>query len=688
MPHNMIRLRPGVNVTSTTVLNDGQDYTTSNLIRFLPDRDGEGLVQKMGGWVNYYGSALSSAIRALKGWADLNSNNHLGIGAESSLNVLTNGTLVDITPQTTVTNSAPNFSTTSGSNIVTVTDPGITASVLDYVVFETPVSVGGLILTGPYQLYTAVGTTYSILAPSNATSTVASGGAVYSFATTNGSSIITCTFANHGYAVGDQIFVSASTTVGGVTLAGLYTILTVPTSSTFTFSAANSATSTAGPVSINSGNVEALFYIAIGPQPQGSGFGVGGFGAGGFGLGTTQPTVPGTPITATDWTLDNFGQNLVACPTGGAIYYWQPDGELQNAQIVGGNSPLVNNGIFVAMPERQIVAYGSSFTLSPDPLLVRWCDIEDYTQWEGTVTNQAGSYRIPTGSKIITGIQGPQQGLLWTDLDVWAMQYVGPPFVYGFNKIGSNCGAISKHCVGQINSVVYWMSQKQFFLTAGSGVQVIPCSVWDAVFQNLKSGVDGNGNPYTDRICCAANSQFNEIMWFYPSANGTGENDSYVKYNTVMQVWDYGTLGRTAWIDQSVLGPPIGAGSDNWLYQHEIGNDAYVGNQATPMQSSASSGYYVIAEGDNLLFIDQVWPDMKWGGYGGTPNATVNLTFNFAAYPGDTPQTITYQMTQQTQYLTPRVRARLVQMEISSNDVGTFWRLGGIRFRVQPDGKF
>lgn len=688
MPHNMIRLRPGVNVTSTTVLNDGQDYTSSNLIRFLPDRDGEGLVQKMGGWVNYFGSALSSTIRALKGWADLNSNNHLGIGAESSLNVLTNGTLVDITPQTTTTNSTPDFSTVSGSNVVTIVDGAITASVLDYVVFETPVSVGGIILTGPYLLYTAAGTTYSIQAETNATSTVTNGGAVYAFSTTNGSSIITCTFADHGYSVGDQIYVSASTTVGGVTLSGLYTILTVPTSGTFTFAAANSATSTAGPTSINSGNVESLFYIAIGPQPQGTGFGVGGFGAGGFGLGTTQPSVPGTPITATDWTLDNFGQDLVACPTDGAIYYWQPDGQLQNAQIVGGNSPLVNNGIFVAMPQRQIIAYGSSFTLSPDPLLVRWCDVEDFTQWEASTINQAGSYRIPTGSKIITGIQGPQQGLLWTDLDVWAMQYVGLPFVYGFNKIGSNCGAISKHCVGQINSIVYWMSQKQFFMTAGSGVQVIPCSVWDAVFQNLKSGVDGNGNPYTDRICCAANSQFNEIMWFYPSANGNGENDSYVKFNTVMNIWDYGSLGRTAWIDQSVLGPPIGAGSDNWLYQHEIGNDAYVGNQATAMQSNAASGYYVIAEGDNLVFVDQVWPDMKWGSYNGTQNATVNLTFNFVAYPGDTPTTITYQMTQQTQYLTPRVRARLVQMELSSTDVGTFWRLGGIRFRIQPDGKF
>jgi len=684
----MIRLRPGVNVTSTTVLNDGQDYTTSNLIRFLPDRDGEGLVQKMGGWVNYFGSAISSTIRALKGWADLNSNNHLGVGAESSLNVLTSGTLINITPQIQTTNSAPNFSTTSGSNIVTIVDASTTASTLNYVNFVTPVSVGGIILTGPYSIYTAAGTTYSIQATSNATSTVSNGGASYAFTTSNGLSTITCTFNDHGYSVGDQIYVGVSTTIGGVTIFGVYTILTVPTANSFTFAATNTATSTAGPTAINSGNIRADYYIAIGPQPTSTGFGVGGFGTGGFGVGTLQPSVPGTPITATNWTLDNFGQNLVACPTGGAIYYWQPDGQLQNAQIVGGNGPTVNTGIFVAMPQRQIVAFGSSFTLASDPLLVRWCDVENFTVWNGTVTNQAGSYRIPTGSKIVTGIQGPQQGLLWTDLDIWAMQYVGPPFVYGFNKIGSNCGAIALHSVGQINNDIYWMSQKQFFRLSNGGVQSVPCSVWDAVFQNLKSGNDVNGLPYTDRICCAVNSQFNEVMWFYPSANGDGENDSYVKYNTVMNVWDYGTLGRTAWIDQSVLGPPIGSGSDNWLYQHEIGNDAYVGNQATAMQSSAASGYYVIAEGDNLLFIDQVWPDMKWGGYDGTQNATVNLTFNFSAYPGDTPQTITYQMTEQTQYLTPRVRARLVQMQLSSNDVGTFWRLGGIRFRVQPDGKF
>ena len=735
MPHNTIKLAPGVETNTTPALNEAA-YSKSAFIRFLPERNGYGLAQKLGGWVAYYVSSIGSKIRALKGWADLNATNHLGIGAESSLSVLTGNNLVNITPQTSVTNTAPVFATTSGSNVVTVTDSNITASVLDYVTYVTPVTVGGLVLNGPYKIQSAAGTQYSIYASSVATSTantstntvggsfvvgntyeivtvgstdftligaaantvgviftatgVGSGSgtarlvAEYAFATTTGSSIVTTYFDNHGFNVGDFFYVGVSTTVGGIPLSGLYTVQSVVTTSSFTFAAANSATSTVGPTTatvINSGLVQSTFYVAIGPQPIGTGFGVGGFGAGGFGVGTTQPSVPGTAITATDWTLDNFGQDLIACPAGGAVYYWDPSGQLQNAQIVGGNGPLVNSGIFVAMPERQVIAYGSSFTLSPDPMLVRWSDIEDFTQWIATPTNQAGSYRIPTGSKIVAGTQGPQQGLLWTDLDLWAMQYIGPPFVYGFNKIGSNCGAVSRHCVGQMNGAVYWMSQKQFFMSMGSGPQAIPCPVWDVIFQNINTS-------YLYKVACGINSQFNEVTWYYPSASST-ENDSYVKYNTVLQQWDYGSLGRTAWIDQSVLGSPIGAGSDNYLYQHEVGNDAANGTQTTAMLSSFQTGYFQLNEADNLIFIDQIWPDMKWGTYSGNPNATVQITFYATNYPGDTPVAYgPYTMTQATEYISVRIRARLMAFNISSSDVGTFWRLGAIRYRYQIDGRF
>ena len=192
MPHATIRLKPGVETNNTFSLNEAA-YSQSQLIRYLPERNGLGLAQKLGGWVNYFNSSIGSKIRALKGWADLNAINHLGIGAESALDVLTNNNLVNITPQISTTNTAPNFSTTSGSTTVTVVDANITASVLDFVNYVTPVSVGGIILSGPYQLYTAAGTTYTIIASSPATATVTSGGDSYAFSTTNGSSIVSGT---------------------------------------------------------------------------------------------------------------------------------------------------------------------------------------------------------------------------------------------------------------------------------------------------------------------------------------------------------------------------------------------------------------------------------------------------------------------------------------------------------------
>ena len=747
MPHATIRLKPGVETNNTPVLNEAA-YSSSQLIRFLQERNGLGLAQKLGGWVNYYRSAISSKIRALKGWSDLNAVNHLGIGAESSLNVLTSGNLIDITPETLTTNTAPVFVTTSGSNVVTITDSNAPAlSTFDYVNFVTPVAVGGLTLYGPYALQSVASTTYTIFALTTATlsantstNTVAGSfvvgktyqivsvgttdftliGAsantvgvifnatgvgtgtgtaklvgVYAFQTTSSSSIVTGYFDNHGYSVGSAFDIGVPITLGGITLSGLYTVISTPTANTFTFAASTLATSSVGPTAINSGNAQSVYYIGVGPQALPTGFGVGGYGVGGFGVGVGI-TQPGTPITATDWTLDNFGSYLVACPAGGAIYYYDPNGQLQNAQYVGGNAPLVNSGIFVAMPERQIIAYGSSFTLQADPLLVRWCDVGDFTTWNATATNQAGSFRIPTGSKIVAGIQGPQQGLLWTDLDLWAMQYVGTPLVYGFNKIGSNCGAISRHCVGQLGNNIYWMSQKQFFVMMGSGPQAINCPIFDVIFQNINSA-------YLYKVCCGVNSQFNEITWYYPSASST-ENDSYVKYNVTLDQWDFGTLGRTAWIDQSVLGPPIGAGSDNWIYQHEVGNDAVYNGQTTGMQSSFSTGYFQLNEADNLVFIDQIWPDMKWGTYSGNQNATVYLTINYSNYATDTatsPATsyysgspsnqvtsITFPMTQSTEYISCRIRARFMSFSLSSNDTGTFWRLGGVKYRYQPDGRF
>jgi hypothetical protein len=331
------------------------------------------------------------------------------------------------------------------------------------------------------------------------------------------------------------------------------------------------------------------------------------------------------------------------------------------------------------MPQRQIIAYGSTFTGIQDPLLVRWCDVSNYSDWIGTVINQAGSYRIPKGSRIVGAIQAAQQAFLWTDIGVWSMQYIGQPYVYSFNEVGSGCGLIAKKAAASINGSVYWMGPSQFFSMTDQGVQPVSCPIWDVIFQDLDQ-------ENLDKIRVAVNSRFGEITWYYPTMSNGGEVNAYAKYNVFLKVWDFGTLGRSAWVDQSVLGPPIGADpSSRYIYQHETSENA----DGQPMLSSFQTGYFAMQEADVKAFVDQVWPDMKWGYYGGTQNATVNLTFYVADYAGQTPLVYgPYPLTQSTTFISPRFRGRLMSIGLGSSDIDSFWRIGNIRYRLQPDGKF
>jgi hypothetical protein len=239
-----------------------------------------------------------------------------------------------------------------------------------------------------------------------------------------------------------------------------------------------------------------------------------------------------------------------------------------------------------------------------------------------------------------------------------------------------------------MGGVVYWMGQSQFYMLSGSGIEPIMCPVWDVIFQDLDTD-------NLDKIRIAPNSRFNEISWFYPTKGNGGEINAYVKYNIGLKQWDFGTLSRTAWINESVLGPPIGAGvlpggTGNFIIQHETStNGVNASNEPEPILASFQTGYFALTEADVKMFIDQVWPDMKWGYYGGSQNATVNLTFYATDYPGLTPYTYgPYPLTQGTQFITPRFRGRLVSIKVESEDLGSFWRIGNIRYRIQADGKY
>lgn len=802
MPHASLKILPGVDTNKTPTLNEAAiSYT--DLVRFMPDRSGMGLVQKLGGWTRYISGGFSNAIRALKAWSDLEYTNYLAIGGEGTVGAQvyrqSDNSLIDVTPQTLVddltTGVTYGITTATNSSSLTLYTPNVPSSA-SYVFFPTGINVGNVNLFGPYDILTigagfftfvvpeiltpiskitavtsgsdrtvtvrfssphsfyageaiyvdGVDTasfngsffitsidTYTITYTQTGVSTAESsyggnvspnitlGGVPPEFVTTINTNTVIVNFVNHGYSVGDTFNVPVATSVGGITLSGLYTVTKVNTVDQFEITSEFPAASNAN-VYENNGKIRVESFVSLVSADQGDNFVYGGgiYGEGVYGSGFVPAPSNGVPITAVDWTFDNWGSILVACPKDGAIYYWQPVGSaIQNLSYMP-NAPVYNTGAFVAMPQRQVIAYGSSFGSIQDPLLIRWCDLEDFTEWFGTASNQAGSYRIPTGSRIVGALQGPQQGLLWTDLDLWAMQYIGPPFIYGFNKIGANAGLISQKAAGQMGGVVYWMSQKQFFKFGGNGVEVIPCPIWDQVFQNFFPGVDANGNPYTDRIRCAPNSQFNEITWYFPahytddidpatglnlSAQqiGTGEVNAYVKYNVALNQWDYGyqhpdspnvLVGRTAWIDQSVLGSPIGAAAATsvagqttgfYIYQHETSNNA----DGAPMECGFTTGYAALSEGDNMIFIDQVWPDMKWGFVDEPKTAQVKITFFVTNYPGDAPiEYGPYTVTQSTQYLSVRMRGRLVSVGVSSTDSDSFWRLGNIRYRFQPDGRY
>jgi hypothetical protein len=551
----------------------------------------------------------------------------------------------------------------------TITVAGVTPSGYNgtYLVTESTAPTGG-----PSTVKYANTTTAS----ATVLGTVSNYGLVPKFTTSSNSSLVTITLSNNNYTVGREFPILVSVIVGGITIpVGNYYVTSVNVDGTFTIQAPSPATST-DTVLMNSGNVQFKYFVGIGPASLGAGYGQGNYGAGNYGTANPVASGPtGTPITTTDWTLDNYGSLLVAVPTGGPVYIYDPTSGSSVATIIP-TGPAVNAGAFVAMPERQIVTWGSTFDGIQDPLLIRYSDVGDLTTWVGTTVNQAGSYRIPRGSKIVGALQAQQQGLFWTDLALWAMQYVGPPLVYGWNEIGIGCGLISPKAATVMSGVAYWMSQSQFFKYAGGGVEPILCPIWDVIFQDLDTA-------NLNLIRVAPNSRFNEVAWYYPTTDVTNPI-KYAKYNIGLNTWDFGTLSRTAWINQSVLGPPIGA-ADGFVYQHETSTDA----DGAPMLSSFQTGYFALDEADQKSFVDQIWPDMKWGYYGGSQSATVSITFYATDYAGQTPtQYGPFPVTQSTTYVTPRMRGRLVSIKIDSSDLGSFWRLGNIRYRIQPDGKY
>jgi hypothetical protein len=366
---------------------------------------------------------------------------------------------------------------------------------------------------------------------------------------------------------------------------------------------------------------------------------------------------------------------------------WASDSALSLAN--GNSAPAHNQGAFVAMPEQIIMAFGCSPDGgAQDPMLVRWCDQSDYTDWQASATNQAGSFRLSRGNRIVGGLQAPIGAILWTDLDIWSVTYEGFPLVFGFFQVGSDCGLIAQKAAVVLGSIPYWMSPAGFFQLTSSGAQQIPCTVWDQVFLNLDAANQ-------DKCIAGSDYLYNEVIWFYPSLNGgSGEIDSYVKYNVAENEWDYGPaapgmanlMSRSAWTDQNKPGPRFSVDLSGLIQQQDSGLDA---NGAPMTGVMAQSGYLDIADGGQIMAVSRYIPDFKWEG----TNPSLQLTLLFRRWSGDDdPEGSSVQgpftITPSTRYVTFTARGREVAELITCDAADTWFRRGVPRIMAEPDGEY
>jgi hypothetical protein len=683
-----VRLKPGVNTMMTPLMNEA-GVSQSQLVRYQ-----QGMIQKYGGWQSYQNITVGSTIRELWGWQGLTGIQHLAIGATQSLSVVTSNNNQVVTPQTAISNRPPSISTVNGSNVVTITDVNSGTNTLTSIYFNTPVYAGGLLLNGAYNVTSVLSTgQYQITSSRAATITASSSGVLPLFSVSSGSaSVLVDLPANNftntlGLA---QQFIAPSTNVGSMTIQGPYQVQTTYPSSPqyFTINMPQPALTASSSVPMNQGNMQIVYYYTVVP-PVALGFGQNYFGGntsstavssaatGAYGTSGLTAPVSGATITATDWSLTNWGETLLAVPSNGPLYQWSANSGYQNASIVA-TAPFYNGGCFVSQPMQILVLWRSvQSTGVQDPLIVRWSDSLDYTNYNVTSQTWAGSFHIATGSIIRGGIQSAQQGIIWTDIDCYVMQNVGQPIVFGFNRVGSGCGMVGQHACGVLDGGVYWMGPDNFFMLGTNGVQPLPCSVWNFVFDQIDQA-----NIW--KVRCATNALFHEIAWFFPRIGGTGENSLYVKLNLLEGEWDYGSLGRSAWIDVTVLGNPIGSDLSGNIWQHDVGYNA----GTVSLDNNFVSGWWAIADGDQISVVDWILPDMKFATYGGGSSATITISFLSCYYVGG-PITTNgpYTFSTATQYINTRIRGRFLAVQIRNNTLNDFWRIGKIHYRFAADGR-
>jgi hypothetical protein len=518
------------------------------------------------------------------------------------------------------------------------------------------------------------------------------------FSATNGSSTITVTDSSHGAVVSDFVTISGAVSLGGVVTASVlnaeHQITKVVNANSYEIVVSVTANSS------DSGNggsgVDGVYQINVGLDTAvgGNGWGAGGYGGVNADLSTFgwgEAAASGTTATIRLWSHDNFGEDLLINPRDSGIFYWDESNGTGSAAVNitslagASDAPTVAKQVLVSDLDRHIIVFGANTigTTTQDPLLIRFGSQESLTDFTPTATNTAGDLRLSSGSTFVQAVETKQQILVFTDRSVFSMRFIGPPFTFGLQELSKNTTIMSPKSAIAIDDAVFWMGKDTFYIYAGQ-TQQIPCTVREKVFLDFNES-------QSDKVFAAANSQWGEIWWFYPSADSE-ETNKYVIYNYLEKTWCYGTLTRTAWHDRGIRQYPIAAGS-SYLFEHENGND----DDGSAMTASIESSQIDIGDGYQFTFIKQLIPDITFeGSTSTTGNPTANFTLQARKGPGSTysntsggssTRTATTPVEQFTDLVNVRLRGRSFNMKLESTDQGVAWKLGTPRVDIRPDGR-
>jgi hypothetical protein len=618
MTLSKVSLRPGINRETTSYANEG-GWFDCDKVRFR-----SGYPEKIGGWAKLSDEQYLGSARALHPFVALDGTQYIGVGTNLKYYVEQGGGYNDITPLRATTAAGDvTFSASSGSATITVSDTAHGAIENDFVTFSGAVSLGGNV-------------TADIL---------------------NQNHQVTSVINSDSYEI--EVSVTANGSDSG-----------------------NGGGSVVGAYEINTGLDTSIVL---------NGWGTGAWSRGAWGSGSNLNTV--TDILRL-WSHDNFGEDLIINVRNGGIYYWDESDsspgnfqravELQNLTGADPTTPTVAKQVIVSDQDRHVILFGCDprdDIGTEDPLLIRFSDQEDPTTWDPTATNTAGDLRISNGSEIIAAIETRQQILVWTDVSLHAMQFLGPPFTFGIDQISENTTIMSPNSAVAIDDLVFWMGVNQFYSYSGR-VEPLPCSVKQFVFNDFNLG-------QKQKVFGSLNSAFNEVWWFYPSAE-SDDIDRYVVFNYEEKVWYYGSLARTAWIDRGISDFPIAAGG-GYLYEHENG----LNDDGSAMAAYIESSQMDIEDGEHFTFIRRVLPDFTFVG-STAASPVVDLTMKVRNFPGGNylnsdesavTRSSTVPVEQFTNQIFTRLRGRSMAIRAESDTTDVAWRLGAPRIDIRRDGR-